>query len=417
MTKSSGIRDERGMWTKINSTLKADPADEAGQGPVRDAGARIGGGCPFEWNQDVARHLDEDAAWALTSNPTGAAEVAGVLLGRISTVEIVDCLPVLLMQEQDRANALSGPGKREFERAIAQFRSAPEGDLSVVGYYRTQLGGGLDLTEEDLGLIRGCFRETCQVTLLLHVTRDESFSARLFLGEDGRMVSEFHSAENATGLPRWHGLWKNLSGTNRAGTAPAAETLAPAEAGQPASTVPLANPPFWQTAEVEPEPVPSERRSLRTPLFVLAAVAVVAILVGYPMFRGPGVKLGTDTFAPTPAALHSSTPADAGLALHADKTGDALQLDWNRAAPMIANASAGVLTIQEGNAKEKRVMLDGSLLRTGSVVYRPVRHPVVVRLAIFDKDGTRLDESVTMYPQGRSAAVIHTGSDRYKETK
>jgi len=81
------------------------------------------------------RRLYEDLEWALTSNPTGAAEIAGVLLGKVdSTMDIMDSLPVFLMQEQDHAYALAGPGRREFERTLAAFPSSPEAEFSVIGF-------------------------------------------------------------------------------------------------------------------------------------------------------------------------------------------------------------------------------------------------------------------------------------------
>jgi hypothetical protein len=87
---------------------------------------------PFQWNPDVVRRLDQDVEWALTSNPTGAAEIAGLLLGKSDPgIEVIDCQPVFLMQERDRAYVLTGPGKREFERTVAAFRSNPERELET----------------------------------------------------------------------------------------------------------------------------------------------------------------------------------------------------------------------------------------------------------------------------------------------
>lgn len=396
------------MWTNTNLTLKPEGdanAENIPNGAGNGAEAEVGyeGARLFRWNRNAVRRLEEDAAWALTSNASGAAEVAGVLLGRCrSPVEIEDCKPLFLLQQRDHDYALSGPGKREFERAIAQSRSNPEGELSVIGFYRSDTGNELALTDQDVGLLHTCFRNTCQVTLLFQVGRDQSYSARLFSGDNGRMVADLHSGGNGMG-PRWLALWQDLSLPNTAEISNPVETAA-----APAEVV----------EEVRPaEPSVKERRSLRIPIIAGAALAALALLATYPLLKAPAVNESARTTAAAPSRAQSGNSVDAGLALQAAKHGDQLQLDWNRGAPMIANASSGVLTIQEGNAHERRVMLDGSLLRSGTVVYRPVEHPVFVRLVIFDKDGTRLDESVAMYPRGGSGAVIPAGSEPKKESK
>ena len=359
---------------------------------------------PFQWNMDAVRRLAEDAAWALTSNPTGVAEVAGLLLGKVgSSVEILDCQPVCLMREQDHGFALAGPGRREFERAIAWFRSIPESELSVVGFYRSDLGGQLLLTQEDLGLIRTCFRDTSQVTLLLNVTRDQLYSATLFSGDNGHILYHFHSSENATRLPGWLDLWQNLTAADPVETSgtqgPAsAETIAPAE------PAPLPDPPFWEPEEVQEARVESERRSRRILLLVLAAAALLAALVGYPMFKQLAKQKQQDDISAPSVAVQSDSSINSGLALRADKLGDDLQVDWNRGIPIIAAASGGILTIREGNEREKQVMLDANVLKNGSVVYRPVDNDdVFLRLVIFKQGGATLGESDTTYPSPKPA--------------
>jgi hypothetical protein len=69
----------------------------------------------------------------------------------------------------------------------------------------------------------------------------------------------------------------------------------------------------------------------------------------------------------------------------------------------------GLLTIQEGDAQEKRVVLDVNLLRTGAVVYRPVHGDVLFRIVILGQGGTKLEESATTFP-GRISAI---GSDHF----
>lgn len=361
-----------------------------------------GGARPFRWSPDAVRRLDQEAEWALTSNPTGAAEVAGVLLGKIgATIEITDCRPVLLMHPEDHAYALVGPGKREFERTTAAFQSIPQDGLSVIGFYRSHIGDGFDLTEEDRRLLRTCFRDTSQLALLIELTGDRSGRVRLFPGDQGQVVSQFYSAEEASGLPRWLELWQNLSADGPLDTAGPEDKTEPepemesADAIDPAGAPPQVTP-IVPAKDLQENLVAIKRRSNRTPLFLLAAATILAVLVGYPMFKGLP-RQGADTSEPAAVKVQHNSSRDSELALRVERHGDDLQLDWNRNA-VVLTAATGMLTIREGNGREKQVMLDGNLLRTGSVIYRPVQGDVSLRLVLFRQDGTKMGESVASYP-------------------
>ena len=238
------IKRQQSMWANSTSPLKADPTEDTGPRTVPDDLVSTGGSAAvgvngsrggigrLRWNPDAIRRLDQDIEWALTSNPTGAAEVAGLLLGKIgSPMEITDFKPVFLMQPRDRAYALAGPGRKEFERTIAALQSIPEDQRSVIGFYRSDTDGGQDLTEEDLGLLRACFRDITSVVLLIQRTADGSSGFKLFSGDQGEVLRRVHSSESASGLegvaalPRWLELWHGLSGDN-APTGTNAATLA-----------------------------------------------------------------------------------------------------------------------------------------------------------------------------------------------
>ena len=121
--------------------------------------------------------------------------------------------------------------------------------------------------------------------------------------------------------------------------------------------------------------------------------------MGYPMFKGlASFKQGADTSGTAAIKVHDNSSRDSDLALRVERHGDDLRLDWNHNAPVLAAATGGMLTIREGNGREKQVMLDGNLLRTGSVIYRPVYGDVSLRLVLFGQDGTKMGESVASYP-------------------
>ena len=381
---------------------------------------------PFQWSPDAVCRLDEEVDWAFTSNPTGAAEVAGVLLGKSSpTIHVTGCQPVFLMHPTDRAYALAGPGKREFERTIAAFRSNPENGLSVVGFYRSHIGDRFDLTEEDLDLVGTCFPDTGQVFLLIELTQDRSSRAKLYSGAQCQSVCEFLPRENASAVPRWLELWRQLSAERPPDTAAPSDTAglpeisespdtASVSTEQPVELAEFVGSPIQETKERQEGPAAFKRFSNRSPLLLLAAAATLAVLVAYPMFKGPArSKQGGETSEMAALQARSRNSHSSGLALRVERNGDGLRLDWDRSSPVLVGATGGILTIRQGRAKGKEVMLDENLLRSGAVVYRPVRGDVFLRLVIFDQAGTKLGESATSFPQRMST----TRRDPQKETK
>jgi hypothetical protein len=416
------------MWTpktdRSEETVRLMPPDShtpnSGSTPVKiSSSSESAGVC--RWSPDAVRRLDEEVEWALTSNPTGAAEIAGVLLGKSGPkIEITDCQPVFLMHPPDHAYALTGPGVCEFERAKAAFPSILQDGLSVVGFYRSHMGDEFRLTEEDLGLLRTTFRDTSQVVLLIQRTVQGPSGVKLFVGDECQMSCEWRPSEDAAALPRWLELWDNLSANGAPQTPGPKETKAPADtpAPQRETVLPgragLLDTPIRATSEVEAEAVLFQRHSKRTTVLLLAAAILFVVLVAYPMFKGSAkLKQGANTTASAARQAHSGGSPQSGVALRIEKQGDDLQLDWDRTAPALVAATGGLLTIRERNRREKQVIVDGNLLRGGSIVYRPVHGDVFVRLVIFGQGAIRLGESTAMYPQRKSAIESNTS----KETK
>ena len=415
------------MGAERSSRLQADSGDDTARVGVEDRVTSRGGSTPaseklsyviarpFRWSAQAVHRLYEEVQWALTCNPTGAAEIAGVLLGKSdSGIEVVDCQPVFLMQQQDHAYALGGPGRREFERAIADFRSIPERELSVVGFYRSEMGDRLDLTEEDLGLIRTCFRDANPVVLLMKLSGDGSSNVRLFSGGEGRLLSSFRSTEGPSGLPRWLELWENLS-ADRApevlGPEDTRRTVGATELARAAEAAVTAQPehsPIRPRAEVQEDSVTGERRWRRRPAFLVALAIILLALMGFLIFDGPAsLKHGTASYEAIAAQARAGTAGYPALTLRVERQGDDLRVDWDRSAPVLRAATGGMLTIREGNAAEKQVLLDINLLRTGAVMYRPVHGDIVLRLVIFGPNGSNIGESVARYAQRISASRSH----------
>jgi hypothetical protein len=158
--------------------------------------------------------------------------------------------------------------------------------------------------------------------------------------------------------------------------------------------------PIRATRAVQKDFVEFKRHSNRAPAFLLVAAIILTVLIGYPLFKG-AVKLtqGTDTSRPAAVQVGSTGSRQSRLALRAESQGDNVRLDWDRRAPVLASATGGMLTIRERNGREKQVVVDGNLLRAGSVLYGPVHGTVLFRLVILGQNGTDLGESVTSYRQ------------------
>jgi hypothetical protein len=408
------------MWADRSSTMKPDVTGEAGPDMAEDR-ARLTGAAaavfenfssgaarPLRWTPDAVHRLYGDVDWALKSNPTGAAEVAGLLLAKSDhTVEIVDCQPVFLMQEGDHPYAIAGPGRREFARALAAVRSIPEDELSVIGLYRSKIGDGLDITQEDLGLIRTCFRDSNAVLLLMKLAWDGSSSVRLFSGDEGQLLSEFRSTADESGLPRWLELWQNLSAEaplTTAGPENATEITERTEVA--VRTTERERALIRQLADVELAEIEGPLRRRRGFLVALATIFLVGM--GFLIFDGPAsLKHGSGSYGPAAGQAQTSSSHYAAFALRVEKQGDELRVDWDRTAPVLSAATGGMLTMRAGNAAEKQVLLDVNLLRTGAVIYRPVHGDVFLRLVIFGPNGRNVGESVATYPQRVSASRGH----------
>jgi proteasome lid subunit RPN8/RPN11 len=322
------------------------------------------------------------------------------------------------MHPADHAYALAGPGKREFERTMSASRSMPKDGLSVVGFYRSHIGHGLDMTEEDRGLIQACFRVTSPVVLLIKPNQNGSTRIRLYSGNDGQALSEFRSSEDASTLPVWLELWHSLSADGSPQTARADDTRILARTlpvrTDPPAIAELADPSGGETRAEPQNAVVSRRFSTRTTVLLVSAAIVLTVFAGYPLFKGqPELKQRTDTSVSNALQTDSGHQGDPELALRVEGQGDDLRLDWNRTAPMLVTATGGMLTVREGNRQQQQVMLDSNLLRTGSVIYRAVHGDVSIRLVLFGKDGATLGESVATYRKPKSRDPI----DPDKEAK
>jgi sporulation related protein len=64
------------------------------------------------------------------------------------------------------------------------------------------------------------------------------------------------------------------------------------------------------------------------------------------------------------------------------RRGHDLLMTWNRHAPTISHAKAGLVHIRDGNGAQQELRLDADELRTGSVLYTPVSNNVQFRMEV-----------------------------------
>jgi rare lipoprotein A (peptidoglycan hydrolase) len=76
----------------------------------------------------------------------------------------------------------------------------------------------------------------------------------------------------------------------------------------------------------------------------------------------------------------SRSPSE--LSLHVESHGNDLRLTWNRHAPLFANATGGILIIEDGDQPKREMPLSAAILQTGSVLYQPTSKNVRFRLQI-----------------------------------
>src|SRR5436190_23980886 len=116
---------------------------------------------------DVISQLRSQLNLERTAEPENACECGGLLLGAVenSRVHITDFEPFSLEPGQ-RNFILSEAQKLQLEKVIAGRRGKTK-TAAVVGYYRSDLRGGIQLRAQDLALIDTLFVERSDVFLVI----------------------------------------------------------------------------------------------------------------------------------------------------------------------------------------------------------------------------------------------------------
>jgi hypothetical protein len=277
---------------------------------------------------------------------------------------------------------------------VADSAQGPKEHL-LVGYYRTQPEATLRLNQNDLSLAKSLFTEPFHVFLVIQSTGFIPGNASFFFRSDGRSLANFPLME----FPFDSSL---LAAEERS----KAERLRPVEIEEPVAVMPMAPfaiPPVAPVAVspmelvavpiAQPVPVPAVKRHTRTRSRVAWVCFVLCILAAAAWLAW--------RFIPETLSIARNGPArplPALIGLHMERQSADLVLNWNRRATPIANATSGVLFIQDGDAT-RQISLDATQVREGSILYSPATDQVQMRLTVTSPAGDTTESVTALLPR------------------
>ncbi len=333
---------------------------------------------------DVVDRLLAEVMRGFGSVPRRGAEVGGLLLG---TSELTDKLTVMIEDyEPVPCSYMNGPSYLLSERDLHEFADSydrwsigPDRRIYAVGYYRSHTRDGLSVTPEDTSLLKKYLPPPKSVALLIKPYATKVSVAGFFFWEDGSMQTESTYLE----FPfRRKELGGGAAGVERLTSARTTEPLDsarpepglvnPVEDGNPEAT--------GETLSVAAKPGSFARKG-----WVWIPLSFIFLFLG--------VLLGFQAAL----SLQKKPAGDSGLdpyvlSLSVAKSGESLNIRWDRQALAIRGAQRGVLVISDG-AYQKQLDLDPSQLRIGSVIYRRVGAKVGLRLEVFTRERTSVIET------------------------
>jgi hypothetical protein len=149
--------------------------------------------------RSVVDRLCAEVTRAFRSIPSQGMEIGGLLLGsadrHANSIEITDFAILVFKDRPDHRFVLSDSDRRTLEQTLANRGVMRNNPLNVVGCYRSHIGEGLSLSEEDFSLAQACCCESATVFLLIKPSSEGPSSAGLFLWEEGHIDSQFSFQE------------------------------------------------------------------------------------------------------------------------------------------------------------------------------------------------------------------------------
>ena len=332
---------------------------------------------------NVVESLGREVRRAFESVPSHSVEIGGILYGTADfaaspIIEIKDFEPFLSEYRPDHRFILTDADQRKLDKVLSARRSDEPDALSVVGYYRSHIGEGLSLREEDVAIAQSSFYDPANVFLLVKPSSDGSASAGFFFWDKGRLDAEFTYLEFPFEARQLTGV--RVKPTPQRNTEPLPEPEMPADAA--AFDIPASIPATFEA----PPPGPRERglSIFWRSVFVVLMIAVGAL--GYQAYLA---------WAPSRSAPATPVESDApALALQVERRGADLRVSWNRSSRTVTQATSAVLSIRDGETQQQELHLDLEQLRNGSVLYTPANSTVRFQLVVMTPSDGKTSETV-----------------------
>ncbi len=347
---------------------------------------RASDGFAIHLSLKVVRQLTTQISRAGNENQPSA--MRGVLLGRkIDTpirATVIEDFKLIPASTDPTAQAVSDDAL--FEVACRMVEGGAE--QCVLGFFRAQRDGTLNMGPRDLNTLSRLFCETGNVALLIQTPRRGESDAALFYWEQGGAHPRdfgfgfpFEADQLASGHPGWR-FANPFVQTEPAAASPIAPKTQPAAKPAPA--------PMPEAPQAAPAPASSFGERIRWSHLAPTAI-LVAICIG-------ALQLATSSRNTTSASTSSSDNVSAAhpetaLGLRVTSRPHQLEIRWNRESPTIAASDQGVMRITEAGTTEA-VPFDQDQLHDGYVAYTPKTNDVNIRLEVTGKDGGTTSESV-----------------------
>jgi protein TonB len=244
---------------------------------------------------------------------------------------------------------------------------------SVIGYYRIREGTSLELTIHEIAIAAQLFSKPGSVVLLIE-RRPGQAEACFFFLEHGALLN--------------YPLLRFPLDPPELARREAQRLTRKESEVEPAPPEPPAPPPVESPAGKRPfdvSPAPAGSARWRNLALIFGGAAV-----GFTLFFLTDLERRRPVPSPPAAIVTSTSP---GTPLKAERQGADLKITWDLDSPAIANATSGLLNINDGGA-QRQLNLNAEQVRFGGVLYSPTSDHVSIRLTTVKDDRSTSEASV-----------------------
>jgi TonB family protein len=149
-------------------------------------------------------------------------------------------------------------------------------------------------------------------------------------------------------------------------------------------------------ALAQPAPSPGKNK-LFWPLSAAMFVFALGIAFGWADIRAHYLALARDSHS-----VPGSMPTGPALRIRVESSGNAVLVSWDRSAPLVQSAKAGILRIDDGPL-HRDINLEPSDIENSSIVYRPGSNDARFRLELRGDHGSAVSNTVRVLDGSRSA--------------